>query len=478
MNRITGYLIVAAMLVQCANPVTPTGGAKDVQAPVIIKTDPIAKTKNIKPSKITFYFNENIVVENAKEQIVLSPKTSLKPKITTTKNTIVVDLDGVVLNNNTSYSLQLNESVKDLNEGNKGTYPALLFGTGETLDSFNINGKILFINEPKTSKLKAFVDAENKYQTVVSKNKTFTIQGLMKDTFDVVVYNDINNNDSLDIYEDAGLESLNTTDSGLVVIYNREPKKVGLYKYADNWFGLSSLNKNLIDKENLIFNKDTLLGDSQTIYSIINELPKKYYSVSKTPETKKSTFHYTFYKPAYLSDSIPQVFITSNQLIGNYRSIDNVIQTKDSINIGVTSVKNNNQIKILFPVKPKGRILFPVNIDNAEGRPIRDTVKTTIPEYTELLLINKEKDPVTIVLTHKNTTESYIQTIESGKNLALWALAGEHTLELWMDTDQDKHITAPDFASKRKGERYKKHKSIVLKDGMTLEIGLKMGISE
>jgi ribosomal protein S8 len=280
------------------------------------------------------------------------------------------------------------------------------------------------------------------------------------------------------MYEDAGLEDLNTTDSGLVLIYNREPKKVGLYKYADNWFGLSPLNKNLTDKENLVFNKDTLLGDSQTIYSIINELPKKHYSVSKTPETKKSTFNYTLYKPAYLSDSIPQIFIISNQLIANYRSIDNVIQTKDSINIGVTSTKNNNQIRILFPVKPKGRILFPININNAEGKTIRDTIKTTIPEYTELLLTNKEKETITVVLTHKNTTETYIQSIESGKNLALWALAGEQTLELWIDTDQDKHITAPDFASKRKGERYKKHKSIVLKDGMSLEIGLNMGISE
>ena len=122
--------------------------------------------------------------------------------------------------------------------------------------------------------------------------------------------------------------------------------------------------------------------------------------------------------------------------------------------------------------------MFPININNAEGKTIRDTIKTTIPEYTELLLTNKEKEAMTVVLTHKNTTETYIQSIESGKSLTLWALAGEHTLELWIDTDQDKHITAPDFASKRKGERYKKHKSIVLKDRMSLEISLNMGISE
>ena len=153
LNTIISTLSVI-LLYQCANPVTPTGGAKDVSAPVIKITTPPDLSTNIKPAIVVFRFNEFIQASNIKEQIVISPKTNGKPNITISKDNVTVKFEGTVFSENTTYSIHLNEAIKDLNEGNQGVYKPLVFSTGNTLDTQYLFGNCIFIEEPKSKKIK------------------------------------------------------------------------------------------------------------------------------------------------------------------------------------------------------------------------------------------------------------------------------------------------------------------------------------
>ena len=85
-------VIASVFFLQCANPVTPTGGEKDVSAPKIVLTNPADKSTRTKPKTVLFKFDENIQTNNIKEQLIVSPAPVIKPKVSAGKNYVVVEL--------------------------------------------------------------------------------------------------------------------------------------------------------------------------------------------------------------------------------------------------------------------------------------------------------------------------------------------------------------------------------------------------
>ena len=136
------YILTILFLSSCANIIMPDGGEKDTSAPVLIKIDPPTKVINFKEEKITFYFDENIAGNNWNDFFLISPlfERGIKHKIKNKELTIFLD---DTLKDNTTYSLILNNCIRDVNEGNILKKLEYLFSTSEQIDTLNIKGKLI-----------------------------------------------------------------------------------------------------------------------------------------------------------------------------------------------------------------------------------------------------------------------------------------------------------------------------------------------
>lgn len=144
-------LLMATALWQCANPIAPTGGPRDEQPPRIDSTrsTPNLQT-NFRPSSIQLTFDEWVKLDQANQQVVISPplqgyKVSLKGK------SVIVDFgDKDTLRSNVTYVIQFGEAVKDLTEGNPAEDLRFVFSTGPYIDSLKIRGQVLdaYTSEP------------------------------------------------------------------------------------------------------------------------------------------------------------------------------------------------------------------------------------------------------------------------------------------------------------------------------------------
>ena len=183
------YLYLSLLIISCANPVSPTGGPKDVIPPVIskIKIDTLPTEK-----RISISFDEYIKTNN---NIYLNPQTKkpFKSNLTTKKN-------------NTEFSIpyyvsfvNLQKSISDINEGNIGTYASFNFNN-DTLEQTIV--PIL----PKYFKSdKDLLSVEKKVDTLYYRSfrikDTLYINGFPTDTLYATYYIDINKNNTYDSTE-------------------------------------------------------------------------------------------------------------------------------------------------------------------------------------------------------------------------------------------------------------------------------------
>jgi hypothetical protein len=466
-------VIASVFLLQCANPVTPTGGEKDVSAPKIVLTNPANKSTRTKPKTVLFKFDENIQTNNIKEQLIVSPAPVIKPKVSAGKNYVVVELADNALSENTTYSVQLNESVKDLNEGNPGVYPPLLFSTGEVVDTLTITGNCLFIDEPKISKLKIQGLGANTKRTVANKALKFTLPGLSNDSVWILAFNDLNGNEEWNLGEEAGLIRSKPQDSVSIVLYNTAAKKVGLIKYSDNNYGC--YGKDLPEEgiNNLITFKDTLIGDSVALFSYLQKLDTSQFFVSKKAEIKKAHFSSFWKKPAFIKDSIQELYFIANTPLNTPDKSIYYIDRKQQKNEVNTVLAEKNTIRILFKNNQTGSIRIPYQFTPLNGNSILDTLKTTIPVYTALTLSNQYSFDIYTCITNKNTSDNYRTYIRPGENIRLWVLSGDHDVFYYHDKNKNKRLDGPDIQNKIPGEFFVRLPVLKIKENLAVDLDLK-----
>jgi hypothetical protein len=132
----------------CANIIPPQGGPKDSIPPLLIKATPVDSTRNFKTNKITLSFNEFIELQDAYQNVIVSPTQKSSPDVKSNLNTITVRLKDS-LDPNTTYSINFRDAIKDFSEGNilKGfTY---IFSTGAYIDSLELRGKVVLAETGK-----------------------------------------------------------------------------------------------------------------------------------------------------------------------------------------------------------------------------------------------------------------------------------------------------------------------------------------
>ncbi|MGB5553789.1 MAG: Ig-like domain-containing protein [Flavobacteriaceae bacterium] len=137
------FFIVLA-LYQCGRRGTPTGGPKDIDPPVLVKTDPKNMSLNFKANKIRLYFDEYIKLEDIQDQLIVSPPLKYLPEISPqggASKFVEIKIKDT-LRPNTTYTFNFGQSIVDNNEGNPASFLTYVFSTGDYLDSLTVSGVV------------------------------------------------------------------------------------------------------------------------------------------------------------------------------------------------------------------------------------------------------------------------------------------------------------------------------------------------
>lgn len=123
---------------------TLTGGPKDIEPPILIKSEPENLTTNFKAKKIRLYFDEYIKLQDVQDQLIVSPPLKYQPEITPqggAQKYVEIKIKDT-LEPNTTYTINFGQSIQDNNEGNPSSFLTYVFSTGDYIDSLEVSGVV------------------------------------------------------------------------------------------------------------------------------------------------------------------------------------------------------------------------------------------------------------------------------------------------------------------------------------------------
>jgi hypothetical protein len=208
MKQVLSFLFIIVVVAQfqvftagCANIVAPTGGDKDSLPPVLLKVNPADSIRRFTGKKIVFEFDEFIAQpENIQENLLVSPVPKLNPIISSKLRTLTVTIKDT-LEENTTYSINFGNAIKDINEGNILKDFTYVFTTGDTIDSLTVSGKVIIAETGKTDSTliavlhrntddSAVIKERPRYVTKLNRDGNFTFRNLPPGTFALYAFKD------------------------------------------------------------------------------------------------------------------------------------------------------------------------------------------------------------------------------------------------------------------------------------------------
>jgi len=129
---------------QCGRRGTPSGGPKDETPPVLIKAEPANETTNFTSRRIRLYFDEYIRLQDAQNQLIISPPPKYAPEVTPMggiRKYVQIDIKDTLMEN-TTYTYNFGQSIVDNNEGNPNNFLTYVFSTGDYLDTLTVEGVV------------------------------------------------------------------------------------------------------------------------------------------------------------------------------------------------------------------------------------------------------------------------------------------------------------------------------------------------
>jgi hypothetical protein len=134
--------ILIGLLSSCAQVVNPSGGPRDTQPPRIIRFDPENSSVNQSKGSFSIYFDEYFSVRDQNNQWIISPPQSIPPAYIIKGKQLQITLKDS-LKNNTTYSIQLGNSIVDITESNPAPSIQYVFSTGSEIDSLVLEGMVV-----------------------------------------------------------------------------------------------------------------------------------------------------------------------------------------------------------------------------------------------------------------------------------------------------------------------------------------------
>lgn len=135
-------IVIVNVVSSCAKMGNPDGGWYDETPPQVIGAEPEDKGINVNSRKIKIFFNEFIKIENATDNVIVSPPQLEQPEIKAAGKRILIELKDS-LKSNTTYTIDFSDAISDNNEGNPLGNFTYSFSTGDRIDTLEVSGNVL-----------------------------------------------------------------------------------------------------------------------------------------------------------------------------------------------------------------------------------------------------------------------------------------------------------------------------------------------
>jgi len=206
------WLLYALFALACARQTTPTGGPKDSIPPTLVNSIPQQGQVNFKGNSITLTFSEAVILNNPREQLIVTPDLGKDVDAKAKKNQVILTIPED-LQDNTTYSINFREAVQDITEKNPAAMLKLAFSTGTYIDSLIIEGSVsdlLTATETKDATV-ALCESDTfdifkhrpKYFTKSDIKGIFKIENLKPGSYFIYAFEDKNKNLVVDSKSEA-----------------------------------------------------------------------------------------------------------------------------------------------------------------------------------------------------------------------------------------------------------------------------------
>lgn len=352
--------LLAIFMLQCAQPMSPTGGDKDQTAPSIKYTKKHYNKQN-EITKIEIEFNENIQLNKPEENILINPISNTVYKYQAQHKKLTIIPDNPIPNSNNIY-INFQTALGDLNENNISNIPNLKINANNPSDTNHLLiTKINYYHKPKeTQNISAFLinTKGEKLLTKLNKDSIYFQNINLQDEYKIVLFTDLNKNkkmDSLEInYTSTNFKINNFSNTPFY--YSNLKNKI-VYTEFNNCITISGLNnaqKNLLKQKfsNILCVKDTVLASKSdsAIHTYLATIPMTILQNEKRKLNK--TFNYSILNKISYNDTIYQTEFYYNKFKYEIKNINNFIYSERTFNDSLSIIqltdtnKNKSDLKI------------------------------------------------------------------------------------------------------------------------------------
>ncbi len=524
--NVSSYIIALCLLIilaisACAVIERPKGGPKDEDPPLVVtggETTPNRQTF-FSDRKVVLEFNEWVQVNNPVKEIFISPPLNYPLQVSDRGKRVIMEFhEDEVLKENTTYQINMGESIRDLTEGNKLENYTFLFSTGAKLDECSISGNV--VNELDGKKRSdilvmlydnlsdtVLTTLRPTYITRTDKEGNFALNNIRKDSFQIFALNDQNVSytydqkneevaylDSLiilatdvDSFPNVSLEMFDEQDEPLFIearetqrglvklVYNPLPENLIVKIIGDTLDAYTEIGKDTIFHWHQYFEADSLLLElsyEDVLDTVKVRRGKK--NISKRPLTlltdnleilPRDTVILEWNKPL-ASDSAYQNAISVQDSNRVYEVIDLSIDRKmmriliDSLSTDSEYIMkiDSGMVKDWYGqyFQDSAEVKLEVLDPSILGAIHLDIIKTDSLSYVMEVLSNKKVIDKRSIMSSEKITLSNI-------------LPGNYTVNILQDLDGNGKWTGSSLSQKRRSERKVEIKLEPLKSGWELE---------
>lgn len=314
------FVVAAALLLAaCASIGRPEGGPRDITPPVVVSSTPAPGSVNVSNGRIDIVFDENITLDDPMNKIVVSPPQKKQAQISSNGRRVRITLRDT-LRDSTTYTVDLADAVRDLNEGNILDGLAIDFSTGPSIDTLMISG-IVFEGrtlEPAQGMIVGVYStpvADTALTTLpmdrITKTNAlgrFTIRNLKPGSYRVFAINDLNHDFHWDRSEDIAFLDRDISPSTMAV-------------EVTDTFTDAAGNDSLVTRPATRFLPDDIL------LTWFNENYKPLYLVKhERPDARRLTLEMSTH-----SDSLPQLTLLNTVRAGARLDREAVLQSSPGL---------------------------------------------------------------------------------------------------------------------------------------------------
>jgi|WetSurMetagenome_2_1015567.scaffolds.fasta_scaffold56257_2 uncharacterized protein (DUF2141 family) len=209
LRRYFPAIAIVAFIAGCAKVNSPTGGPKDYDPPVIVKSMPENGARNFRGNEVSVTFNEYVTLDQINQKFMVSPPMKKKPKVALRGKSVVVKFDEP-LHDSTTYTLNFQDAIRDLNQGNVFSNFQFVFSTGPVIDSLSVTGNVysaLTLSPPEETLVLLYSELADSavhkhvpsYISRTDKNGYFRINNIKEGTYRLYALKDADNSKNFNL---------------------------------------------------------------------------------------------------------------------------------------------------------------------------------------------------------------------------------------------------------------------------------------